>query len=146
MRLTVLATALVVGLAAVGSAHAERLTDQPLVDAAWLQSHLGAPDLVVLDIRDKTKEGAPYAAGHVPGAIEAQYSAGWRASIDGAPGLLPRLDDIQAKIAGLGINNDTEVVIVPAGTDISEFGSATRVYWTFKVLGHDSLDRAAARA
>ena len=140
MRFTAIATAVVLGLAAAGSAQAARLTDQPLVDAGWLNSHLGQPDLVIIDIRDKTKDGAPYAAGHVPGSVEAQYSAyGWRASIGGAPGLLPKLDDITAKIAALGISNDTEVVIVPAGSDVSEFGGATRVYWTFKVLGHDNV-------
>jgi thiosulfate/3-mercaptopyruvate sulfurtransferase len=140
MRFNVLATAVALGLAAAGSAYAGRLTDQPLVDAGWLNSHLGQSGLVVLDIRDKAKDGAPYAAGHVPGAVEAQYSAyGWRASIGGAPGLLPKLDDITAKIAALGINNDTEVVIVPAGSDVSEFGGATRVYWTFKALGHDNV-------
>jgi len=31
------------------------------------------------------------------------------------------------------------VVIVPWGTDSSEFGGATRVYWTFKYLGHDAV-------
>ena len=141
MRFNVAAAALVLGLAAIGPAQAERLTDQPLVDAAWLTGQLGKPDLVVIDIRDKTKDGAaPYAAGHVPGAVEAQYSAyGWRASIDGAPGLLPKLEDITAKIAALGVSGDTQVVIVPAGSDIGEFGGATRVYWTFKVLGHDNV-------
>jgi len=140
MRFTVLATAFAFGLAA-GSAQAERLIDQPLVDAAWLNSQLGKPDLVILDIRDKAKDAAaPYAAGHVPGAIEAQYSTyGWRASIDGAPGMLPNLEDITARIAALGVNDDTQVVIVPAGTNVSEFGGATRVYWTFKVLGHDNV-------
>lgn len=141
MRFNTLATALVLGLAAAGSAHAERLTDQPLVDAGWLNSQLGHPDLVIVDIRDTPKDGtAPYAAGHVPGAVEAQYSAyGWRASIDGAPGMLPKLDDITTKIAALGVSNDTQVVIIPAGSDIGEFGGATRVYWTFKVLGHDNV-------
>lgn len=140
MRLHALAAALVVGLAAVTGAHAERLTDKPLVDAAWLNGHLGSAGLVVIDIRDAAKTGAPYAQGHIPGSIEAQYSKyGWRASIDGAPGLLPALDDITARIAALGISDDTQVVIVPAGTDASEFGSATRVYWTFKVLGHDNV-------
>src|SRR5690606_13883478 len=73
MRFHVLATALVLGLASAGGAQAERLTDQPLVDAAWLNDLLGAPGLVIIDIRDKTKDGAPYAAGYVPGAVEAQY-------------------------------------------------------------------------
>jgi hypothetical protein len=36
MRLSTLAAAAVVGLGFVTAAHAERLIDQPLVDAAWL--------------------------------------------------------------------------------------------------------------
>jgi thiosulfate/3-mercaptopyruvate sulfurtransferase len=141
MRFKAIAAAVVLGLAATGAAYAERLTDQPLVDAAWLTSQLGKPGLVIIDIRDTPKDAAaPYSVGHVPGAVEAQYGVyGWRANIDGAPGLLPKLDDITAKIAALGVNNDTQVVIVPAGANVSEFGGATRVYWTFKVLGHDNV-------
>lgn len=123
-----------------GAAHAERLTDKPLVDAAWLSDHLGNKNLVVIDIRDASKNGDPYAAGHVPGAISARYSeSGWRASVGGAPGMLPPKEKIEKTIADLGINNETHVVIVSAGSDASEFGGATRVYWTFKVLGHDAV-------
>lgn len=141
MRFKALATAALFGLVATGAAQAARLTDQPLVDAAWLNSQLGQPDLVIIDIRDPAKDAAaPYSVGHVPGAVEAQYAAyGWRANIDGAPGLLPKLEDISAKIAALGVNDETQVVIVPAGAGISEFGGATRVYWTFKALGHDNV-------
>jgi thiosulfate/3-mercaptopyruvate sulfurtransferase len=140
MRFKLIAAALAVGLASVTSAYAERLTDQPLVDAAWLNDHLGNPGLVVVDIRTASKDNNPYAQGHVPGAVAADYAAyGWRANIDGAPGMLPTLDDITAKIAALGVNDDTQVVIVPAGSGIGEFGGATRVYWTFKVLGHDNV-------
>ncbi len=123
-----------------GAAHAERLTDKPLVDAAWLSDHLADKSLVVIDIRDVTKAGDPYAAGHIPGAINARYSeSGWRASVDGAPGKLPPKEQIEKTIADLGINNESHVVVVSAGTDASEFGGATRVYWTFKVLGHDAV-------
>jgi thiosulfate/3-mercaptopyruvate sulfurtransferase len=140
MRFKVLLAALAVSLLPVTAASAARLTDQPLVDAGWLKQHLGDPSLVVIDIRDPSKTADPYVQGHVPGAVAAQYSSfGWRASVDGAPGMLPPPDQIAAKIASLGINNDTEVVIVPAGTDASEFGGATRVYWTLKVLGHDNV-------
>lgn len=31
------------------------------------------------------------------------------------------------------------MVIVPAGTGATDFGSAARVYWTFRVLGHDQV-------
>ncbi len=139
MRVKLIAAAFAIGLATVTAAQAERLTDQPLVDSTWLSSKLGNPSLVVIDIRDETQNGAPYAKGHVPGSIETPYSKGWRASIDGAPGMLPNINDISTKIAGLGISSGTQVVIVPAGTDAAEFAGATRVYWTFKVLGHDNV-------
>uniref|UniRef100_UPI0031019ACA sulfurtransferase n=1 Tax=Neorhizobium sp. EC2-8 TaxID=3129230 RepID=UPI0031019ACA len=123
-----------------GAAHAERLTDKPLVDAEWLSSHLSNKNLVIIDIRDVNKSGDPYANGHVPGAISARYSeSGWRASVDGAPGKLPPKEKIEKTIAGLGVNDDSHVVIVTGGADASDFGGATRVYWTFKVLGHDAV-------
>lgn len=123
-----------------GAAQAERLTEAPLVDAAWLAGHLGNESLVVIDVRDPVKNANPYAAGHIPGAISAPYAGyGWRAKVDGIPGMLPPVDNISARIGALGVSSDKHVVIVPQGSDSSEFGGATRVYWTFKVLGHDAV-------
>lgn len=123
-----------------GTANAERLTDQPLVDSQWLKNHLGNESLVVLDIRDKIKDTDPYVEGHVPGAISARYTdSGWRAPVNGTPGMLPPKEDVQKLIQSLGINSDSHVVVIPAGTNASEFGGATRVYWTFKVLGFDNV-------
>jgi thiosulfate/3-mercaptopyruvate sulfurtransferase len=39
----------------------------------------------------------------------------------------------------LGIDNATHVVLVPMGMNSTDVGVATRVYWTFKVLGHDNV-------
>jgi len=140
MKLHILAAAALAGLFATTAAHAERLTDSPLVDAAWLQQHLGDESLVVIDIRDAAEGNDPYAAGHVPGAVSAQYSSsGWRATVNNVPGLLPDEAAIETLVSGLGIGDDSHVVIVPAGTNASEFGGATRVYWTFKVYGHDAV-------
>jgi len=140
MRSAIIGSVLALGLLLTGPAMAERLTDKPLVDAAWLSENLNQEDLVILDIRDATKNGDPYAEGHVPGAISARYSeAGWRTTVDGIPGMLPPEEQIEKVIQGLGVNEDSHVVIIPAGTDASEFGGATRVYWTFKVLGHDAV-------
>lgn len=127
-------------VAFAGIAHADRLTDQPLVDSQWLKDHLGNESLVVLDIRDKAKGQDPYAEGHIPTAISARYSeAGWRATVNDIPGMLPPKAEIEKLIQSLGIDNDSHVVVVPAGTNASEFGGATRVYWTFKVLGFDNV-------
>lgn len=141
MRTKLLTAIAALGFAAMGStAQAERLTDAPLVDAAWLQQHLGNDSLVVLDVRDAVDNVVPYSVAHIPGAISAPYSSsGWRQEIQGVPGQFPGEEAATKLIGGLGISNDDHVVIVPQGTDASEFGAATRIYWTFKVLGHDAV-------
>ena len=115
---------------------------EPLVTADWLADRLDAPDLVVLDIRNRIDGGSAetYAAGHIPGAVYSDYAeAGWRQPRDGVVGMLPPVEDLEALIGGLGIDNGDHVVIVPAGVGPTDFGSATRVYWTFKVLGHETV-------
>jgi thiosulfate/3-mercaptopyruvate sulfurtransferase len=114
----------------------------PLVDAAWLQANLKAPNLVVLDIRNKIDGGSRevFEAGHIPGAVYSDYgTAGWRTAQNGVPAMLPPTADLEKLIGGLGIGNGSHVVIVPGGVSALDYGSATRVYWTFKVLGHDAV-------
>jgi len=114
----------------------------PLVDAAWLQDRLGRPDLVILDIRNKIDGGSRevFEAGHIPGAVYSDYgTGGWRTTQNGVPGMLPPVADLEKLVGGLGIGNGSHVVIVPGGVSALDYGSATRVYWTFKVLGHDAV-------
>ncbi len=114
----------------------------PLVDVGWLRANAERDDLVVLDIRNQLDGGSEqvYRAGHIPGAVYSDYlKAGWRTERDGVPAQLPRLETLEALIGELGISNDSQVVIVSAGTDALDAGSAARVYWTFKVVGHDKV-------
>jgi thiosulfate/3-mercaptopyruvate sulfurtransferase len=53
--------------------------------------------------------------------------------------MLPSVQQLEALIGGLGIDNDTQVVIAPLGVDSKSIAGAARVYWTFKVLGHDRV-------
>jgi thiosulfate/3-mercaptopyruvate sulfurtransferase len=135
-RVVLLASAALLASSTLASA-----TD-PLVDAAWLKAHLGEPGLVVLDVRD-VEDGssdALFAQGHVPGAVHADYAkAGWRTTVNGVPGMLPPVADLEKLIGSLGIGNDSHVVIVPHGVTSSDFGAATRVFWTFDVMGHDEV-------
>ena len=117
-------------------------TVMPLVPSDWLADRLGTADLVVLDIRNGIDGGSreTFAQAHIPGAVHSDYlQDGWRTTVDGIVGRLPPLADLEALIGGLGIDNDDHVVVVPAGVSSSDFGSAARVYWTFKVLGHDRV-------
>lgn len=140
MRLHALAAAAALAITLATPALAERLTDQPLVDAAWLKANLGNESLVVLDVRDAVEKVFAYDTAHIPGAIKAPYAtSGWREQIADVPGQFPGVEKAAALIGSLGVDNDEHVVIVPNGTDASEFGAATRIYWTFKVLGHDAV-------
>src|SRR5690606_12132019 len=113
---------------------------RPLVDAEWVKLNAGKENVVVLDIRDNIAETELGEKPYIAGAVVAPYaSAGWRTEVEGVPGMLPPLEQITKLIGDLGIDDDDHVVIVPWGTDSSEFGGATRVYWTFKYLGHDEV-------
>lgn len=112
----------------------------PLVTAEWLRSHAADANVVILDVRDKIEETDLGALPYIANAVVAPYaSAGWRTEVDGVPGQIPPLEQITALIGSLGVDGDDHVVIVPWGTDSSEFGGATRIYWTFKYLGHDAV-------
>jgi thiosulfate/3-mercaptopyruvate sulfurtransferase len=111
---------------------------QPQVDAAWLEDNLDA--VVVLDIRANRPDGSPYEVGHVPGAVHSPYTQDpWRVTRDGVPAMLPLNVDLVHLIGGLGISNDDHVVIVAEGQSAGDLGSSTRVYWGFKVVGHERV-------
>ncbi|WP_416137782.1 sulfurtransferase [Halomonas sp. HK25] len=128
-------------LAIAGPAHA--LHPSPLVEAEWLNEQLGSDGLVVLDVRSSIDDGGDrdaFEAARIPGSRYSSYTdAGWREDRDGIAGLMPDIADLEDLIGGLGIDNDDTVVVVAGGTGPTDFGSAARVYWTFKALGHDEV-------
>ncbi|MAA90754.1 MAG: sulfurtransferase [Deltaproteobacteria bacterium] len=109
----------------------------PLVEAEWVKGQIGKKGIVMLDLRTLSS----YQKGHVPGSIFTNYSKdGWRTkNSEGTVGMLPPVEQISSLIGGLGIDNEDHVVLIPFGTSSSKMGTATRVYWTFKVLGHDKV-------
>ena len=115
---------------------------EPLVDAKWLNNNLKNSEVFVLDIRNKIDKGSyeTFTQGHIPGSIYSDYlQDGWRTNVDGIKGQLPPIKEIEGLIGGLGINNKKHVIIVYGGVNSTDFGSAARVYWTFKTLGHDEV-------
>lgn len=113
-------------------------SSSPVVDVAWVKATLGKPGVVVLDLRPTA---AAYLTGHIPGAIYTDYAkSGWREkNKDGVDGMLPETSKVEKLIGSLGIDNDTHVILVPEGRNAADVGTATRVYWTFKVMGHDKV-------
>ncbi len=138
MRLAPVFIAFSLGLTAPALAQSDEV--RPLVDTQWVTEHTGDENVVILDIRSDIEGTDLGDAPYIENAVVAPYgSAGWRTEIDGVPGKIPPTDQIAGLIASLGIDSDDHVVIVPWGTDSSEIGSATRVYWTFKYLGHEDV-------
>ncbi|MDH3659295.1 MAG: sulfurtransferase [Alphaproteobacteria bacterium] len=142
MRLSTPAFAWLAGLvvALTGSASASELS--PLVDVDWIKANADRDDVVLLDIRNKIDGGSAetFAKGHIPGAVHSDYlMAGWRTKVDGVIGQVPKAETLEALIGGLGIDNESTVVVIPAGVSSTDFGSAARVYWTFNYVGHDQV-------
>lgn len=110
---------------------------QPLVDGDWLQQRLDDEMVVVVDLREEADE---YRQAHIPGAVYTDYvSGGWRTTVGDVYGILPSVPVLEALVGSLGIENESHVVFVPSGRSASEFANATRMYWTFKVIGHDAV-------
>lgn len=122
---------------------AQALEMPPLVDAQWLDTHKEQSSLVILDVRSSIDNGGDedsFREARIPGSRYTSYTDdGWRENRDSVAGLMPEVDDLEALIGSLGISNDSDVVIVPAGTGPTDFGSAARIYWTLKVLDHDDV-------
>jgi thiosulfate/3-mercaptopyruvate sulfurtransferase len=111
---------------------------EPLVSADWLNGHLRDENLVVLDIRSAIDGGGAKAfeAAHIPGSVHSDYDkAGWRVTRNNVPFMLPTLAELEKLVGETGIDEDSHVVVVPAGVHVTDFGSAARVYWTLKLVG-----------
>jgi thiosulfate/3-mercaptopyruvate sulfurtransferase len=115
----------------------------PLVDVDWVTRNLDEDGVVFLDVRGGLSGATEktYLDAHIPGAIRTDYlKDGWRlVDSNGTIGQLPTVEQLEALIGDLGISNDNHVVIVPTGATALDVGTATRIYWTFKVLGHDAV-------
>ena len=111
---------------------------QPLVSVQWLDSHLSDSKVVVLDIRSAIDGSAPeaFAQGHIPGAVHSDYDkGGWRVERNGVPFMVPSTAELEKLIGELGIDENSHVVVVPAGVNVLDFGAAARTYWTLKYAG-----------
>ena len=117
--------------------HASSLAD-PLVTPAWLNSHLHDSKVVVLDIRSAIDGSTPeaFAQAHIPGSVHSDYDkGGWRVTRANVPFMVPTTPELEKLIGDLGIDEDSHVVVVPAGVNVLDLGSAARTYWTLKYVG-----------
>jgi thiosulfate/3-mercaptopyruvate sulfurtransferase len=106
-----------------------------LVSTQWLEDHLSAPDVVVVDgsfylVTQKRDPGAEYLAAHIPGAVRFDIDAISDHSST-LPHMLPSAEAFSSAMRALGIG-DGETLVVYDGTGLY---SAPRVWWTFRAFG-----------
>lgn len=104
----------------------------PLLEPADLAAILeGHDDVRVIHVT------GDFDAGHIPGAAHAPY-AEWRGPPQN-PGAIRPTEEFASLVRSLGIDAQTPVAVVHAGTNTTDMGAAARVYWTLKSLGVDDL-------
>lgn len=101
----------------------------PLLTPAELDALLPDDMVRVVD----TRGDDDFAQAHIPGAVSAPYGQ-WRGPASN-PGELVPMDQLTTLVQALGLTPQTHAVIVYAGRNSTDFGSAARVYWTLKSLG-----------
>lgn len=110
-----------------------------LIQPAALLAALGQPGLAVLDAtyflpNEGQDAAANFSAAHIPGARFFDVDKVADAS-SGLPHMLPSTTDFAAAVSAMGIGDDTTVVVY----DQRSIFSAPRVWWMFRVFGHDKV-------
>jgi thiosulfate/3-mercaptopyruvate sulfurtransferase len=103
-----------------------------IVSADWLGKNL--KKVVVVDIR-KVED---YKGGHIPGAVNAFYGS-WAIKKGELRNELPAADDLFEVIGNAGITRKSTVVVVGKTDTPSDRVDITRVAWTLKYAGIDSV-------
>ncbi len=110
-----------------------------LVSTQWLADHLNAPDVRVLDaswhMPDAGRDAqAEYAEAHIPGAqyFDIDEIADTQSSL---PHMLPPVEKFVSRVRRMGIGDGHRVVVY----DSAGLFSAARVWWMFRVFGHDDV-------
>ncbi|MCP4328153.1 MAG: 3-mercaptopyruvate sulfurtransferase [Alphaproteobacteria bacterium] len=112
---------------------------ESLVSTDWLAHHLSAPDVRVVDgtwflpamERDARAE---YVEAHIPGAV--LFDIDEIADTDSAlPHMLPAPEKFSARVRKLGLGDGNRIIVY----DALGLFSAARVWWMFRVFGHNDV-------
>ncbi|MSO73613.1 MAG: sulfurtransferase [Alphaproteobacteria bacterium] len=111
----------------------------PVVTTEWLAHERGATDLRLLDGSwylpiEKRDPKAEHLASHIPGAAFFDIDAVADKNTK-LPHMLPSAPTFAASVGALGIGNDDRVVVYDGAGQLG----AARVWWTFRVFGHQRV-------
>ena len=110
-----------------------------LVSTDWLASHLKDPDLRVLDgtwfMPSDGRDGrSEYLAAHIPGArfFDIDDISDHRSDL---PHMAPPVEKFMSRLRAMGVGDGHQVVVY----DAHGLFSAARVWWLFRLMGHDNI-------
>jgi thiosulfate/3-mercaptopyruvate sulfurtransferase len=110
-----------------------------LTETDELAAELDAPDIVIVDaswhMPDEGRDArAEYLEEHIPGAIffDIDEIADLKSNL---PHMLPPPEKFSSRMRSMGIGDGSRIVVY----DSKGLFSAARVWWTFRVMGHDDV-------
>lgn len=110
-----------------------------LVSTEWLAQHLKNPDLRVLDgswhMPDAGRDArAEYDAEHIPGArfFDIDDISDARSDL---PHMVAPVEKFMSRVRALGVGDGHQIVIY----DTNGIFSAARVWWNFRLMGHENV-------
>lgn len=116
------------------------MTAKPaVVTPAWLAGHLDDPHLKTVDATwflppSDRNARTEYEAGHIPGAVYFDIDE-IADRTSGLPHTLPSVEQFASAVGALGIGNGDHVIAY----DTQGIYSAPRVWWMFRVFGHERV-------
>ncbi len=108
------------------------------VTAVWLHENLNNENLIVLDVSPKTNvsgETTKYDGLQIPKSQTADLTANFSDKTGQFPNTVPSAEQFEAECQKLGINK-TSVVVVYDNLGVY---TSPRVWWLFKIMGHENV-------
>ena len=111
----------------------------PLVTTQWLAEHLSAPDVRVVDASwhmpdVKRDPKAEYDEAHIPGAVYFSIDE-ISDTASPYPHMLPAPEKFASRVKAMGLGDGNRIVVY----DSAGLFSAARVWWMFRVMGHEDV-------
>ena len=110
-----------------------------LVSTNWLKANLKYPDLRVLDASwylptENRDPAAEFVLGHIPNArfFDIDDIADHRSAL---PHMVPPVEKFMSRVRALGVGDGHQIVVY----DSKGLFSAARVWWLFKMMGHEAI-------
>ena len=112
--------------------------DSPLVSVDWLQKHFEARNLVILDAsipKVGNSDSKSYPSKRIKNSLFFDLKNKFSNTEAKFPNTLPSLEQFQDESRNLGVNSNSAIVVY----DDKGIYSSARVWWLFKVYGHQNI-------